>query len=356
MMSSGRIRLICAGLALSVLAACASFACGEGAPSGTSGALKLTLGAYTTPREAYREIIPLFQAQWHERTGQTVTFEQSYLSSGAQSRAIIEGFEADIAALSLEADFERIARAGLITHDWRAKPYGGMVSNSIVVIGVRQGNPLNIRDWGDLARPGLNVLTPNPQTSGGAMWNILALYGAALRGRVTVNAGHSTVPANDEAAATEFLKAVLRNVSVMDKSARASLLNYEKGIGDVVITYENEILVGRRHGQTYEYVIPQSTLLIENPVAVVDVYADKHGAREAAEAFVAFLFTPEAQAIFARHGLRSPNPQAAAAAQFPPVADLFTIAFFNGWAEAMPKYFGEQGVYTRALAEVQQQR
>jgi sulfate transport system substrate-binding protein len=337
-------------LALSLLAACA-------APTNSTpdNAIKLTLGAYTTPREAYGELIPLFQEQWREKTGQAVTFEESYLGSGAQSRAIVEGFEADIAALSLEADIERIAKAGLITHDWKTKPHGGMVSNSIVVIGVRAGNPLNIRDWADLARPGLNVLTPNPQTSGGAMWNILALYGAALRGQV------AGVAADDEAAATEFLKAVLRNVSVMDKGARDSIINFEKGIGDVIITYENEILVGRTNGQTYDYVIPQSTILIENPIAVVDVYADQHGVRAAADAFVEFLFTPEAQIIFAKHGLRSPDPQvtversafAATAAQYPPVADLFTIAYFNGWAEATPKYFGEQGVYTQAIADVQ---
>lgn len=343
-------RLLVVTLGLSLLAACAAPTTPAASPTGVSaGAIKLTLGAYTTPREAYGELIPLFQEQWREKTGQTVTFEESYLGSGAQSRAIVEGFEADIAALSLEADIERITKAGLITHDWKAKPYGGMVSDSIVVIGVRAGNPLNIRDWADLARPGLNVLTPNPQTSGGAMWNILALYGAALRGQV------AGVPADDEAAATDFLKSVLKNVSVMDKSARDSIINYEKGIGDVIITYENEILVGRKNGQTYDYVIPQSTILIENPIAVVDVYADKHGVRAAADAFVAFTFTPEAQTIFAKYGLRSPDPQVAqaTAAEYPPVADLFTIAYFNGWAEATPKYFGEQGVYTQAIADVQ---
>ncbi len=141
-------------------------------------------GAYTTPREAYREIIPLFQQYWKEKTGQEVTFEESYLGSGAQSRAIVEGFEADVAALSLEADIDSIAEAGLITHDWHSLPHNGMVSTSVVAFAVRPGNPKGIHDWGDLATPGLKLLTPNPKTSGGAMWNVLALYGAARRGYV----------------------------------------------------------------------------------------------------------------------------------------------------------------------------
>jgi sulfate transport system substrate-binding protein len=322
------------------------------APSGSEtgkGQVKLVLGAYTTPREAYGELIPIFQKQWKEKTGQDVVFEESYLGSGAQSRAIVEGFEADIAALSLEADINRIEKAGQITHDWRTGPYKGMVSDSIAVIGVRKGNPEGIKDWADLAKPGLEVLTPNPKTSGGAMWNILALYGAALRGHV------EGVPKGDEAAAQKFLLDVLNNVTVLDKGARESITNYEKGVGDAIITYENEILVGRKSGQDYEYLIPKSTILIENPVAVVDEYVDKHGTRAAAEAFVNFLFTPEAQQVFAKYGLRSVDPEVAkaTAAQYPAVEDLFTIQQFGGWAKATPSVFGEDGVYTKALSQVQ---
>ena len=323
------------------------------APTGSEpgeGQVKLVLGAYTTPREAYAELIPMFQKQWKEQTGQDVVFEESYLGSGAQSRAIVEGFEADIAALSLEADINRIEKAGLITHDWRNGPAKGMVSDSIVVLGVRKGNPEGIKDWADLTKPGLEVLTPNPKTSGGAMWNILALYGAALRGHV------DGVPAGDEAAAQKFLLDVLNHVTVMDKGARESITNYEKGVGDAIITYENEILVGRNSGQDYEYVIPTSTILIENPVAVIDAYADKHGTRAAAEAFVNFLFTPEAQQVFAKYGLRSVDPAVAeaTASQYPAVDDLFTIAEFGGWAEATPKFFGDDGIYTQAVSQVQQ--
>jgi sulfate transport system substrate-binding protein len=320
----------------------------SGGNTQTGDDVQLTLAAYTTPREAYAQIIPAFQTFWKEKTGQTVTFEESYLGSGAQSRAVAEGFEADIVALSLEADVIRLEEAGLITHDWRSKPFGGMVSTSVVVFAVREGNPKNIQDWADLAQPGLEILTPNPKTSGGAMWNILALYGAATRGRV------EGITA-DDAGAQKFLLSVLQNVTVMDKGARESITNFEKGVGDVAITYENEVLVGQQNGQTYEYVIPSSTIQIVNPVAVVDAYADKHGTREVAEAFVDFLFTKEAQEIYANHGLRSLDPDVAEAtmATYPPIQDLFTIADFGGWKEATPTFFGEQGIFTKTVAQVQ---
>jgi sulfate transport system substrate-binding protein len=328
-------------------------ACGGSPSGGQAGnqSVKLILGAYTTPREAYGKLIPMFREQWKEQTGQDVEFEESYLGSGAQSRAIVEGFEADIAALSLEADVDRIVKAGLITHDWHSTPNKGMVSTSIVVFAVRKGNPKGIKDLADLAKPGVEVLTPDPKSSGGAQWNIMALYGAAIRGYV------QGVPKGDETAALNYLTAVLKNVTVMDKGARESITNFEKGIGDVIITYENEALVGHKSGQDYEFVIPRSTILIENPVAIVDTYVDKHGARKAAEAFVAFLFTPEAQQVFAEYGLRSVDPQVAktTAAQYPAVEDLFTIADFGGWSDVTTRFFGDDGIYTRAIAQVQSQ-
>lgn len=314
----------------------------------TGGEVKLTLAAYTTPREAYAEIIPLFQADWKQKTGQTVTVEESYQGSGAQSRAVVEGFEADVVALSLEADVNRIEDAGLITHDWRSEPLGGMVSTSAVAFAVREGNPKNIQDWADLVQPDLEILTPNPKTSGGAMWNVLGLYGAAKRGHVE---GFTA----DDAGAQDFLLSVLQNVSVMDKAARESITNFEKGIGDVAITYENEVLVGQQAGLNYELVLPSSTIRIDNPVAVVDTYVDKHGTREVAEAFVDFLFTKEAQEIFAKHGLRSPDPEVAQATaeQYPPIEDLFTIDEFGGWKEATPTFFGDDGIFYKIFAQVQ---
>ncbi len=334
---------------ISLLAACGGPANSNNSSSGNAP-IKLVLGAYTTPREAYGELIPMFAKQWKEKTGQEVTFEESYLGSGAQARAIIEGFEADVAALSLDGDIKKIADAGLITNDWHTLPHNGMVSTSIVAFAVRKGNPKNIHDWADLAQPGLQILTPNPKTSGGAQWNILALFGAALRGKI------KGVPANDEKAATDFLKSVLKNVTVFDKGARESITNFEAGTGDVAITYENEVLVGQQAGKDYELVIPTSTILIENPVSVVDTYVNKHGTRTAAEAFVQFLFTKEAQQVFAKHGLRSLDPDVAIATkdQYPPVADLFTITDqFGGWAKATPKYFGDDGIYTQAITEIQ---
>lgn len=346
-------------LAASLLAACGSPAAAPAgqetaAPSGGQAAsqgepLKLILGAYTTPREAYQELIPMFQKQWKEKTGQDVVFEESYLGSGAQSRAIVEGFEADIAALSLEADIDRIEKAGLITHDWKDGPTKGMVSDSIVTFAVRPGNPKNIQDWDDLAQPGLEILTPNPKTSGGAMWNILSLYGAAKRGFI------EGVPKDDDAAAQEFLLKVLNNVTVMDKGARESITNYEKGVGDLAITYENEVLVGQKSGQDYDLVIPRSSILIENPVAVIDAYVDKHGTREAAEAFVAFLFTREAQEVISKYGLRSVDPEVlkATASQYPEMEDLFTIDYFGGWDNATPDFFGDDGIYVQTVGQIQ---
>lgn len=336
-------------LILLVIMVCSACSNSGGGDDVSEDQITLILAAYTTPREAYSEIIPLFQAYWEQETGQQVIFEESYQGSGAQSRAVVEGFEADIVALSLEADVVRIQEAGLITHDWKVGKFNGMVSTSIVAFAVRPGNPLNIQDWDDLAQPGVEILTPNPQTSGGAMWNVLALYGAAVRGQI------KNIPADNPDAAAAFLEEVLRNVTALDKSARDSIINFENGIGDVAITYENEVLVGRLSGQTYELVIPESTILIENPVAVVDANVDAHGTREAAEAFVSFLFTQEAQEIFSQYGLRAvdPNVAAARAEDYPPVSDLFSIDFFGGWDQATPEFFGENGIFTQAILRVQ---
>jgi len=335
-----------------LFATCALQGCGD--RSGKSGnKVTLVLGGYTTPREAYgKALIPAFQKYWKEKTGQNVEFQESYQGSGAQSRAIVGGFEADIAALSLEGDIDKIAEAGLINHDWKSKPNRGMVSTSIVAIAVRQGNPKGIKDWPDLAQPGLNVLTPDPKTSGGAQWNINAIYGAALR-------GFAGVPKDDKTAAAEFLKSILRNVSIMDKGARESITNFEKGVGDVAITYENEFIVARQSGQTYDYQVPRSTILIENPVALIDKYVDKHGVREAAEAFIDFLWTQEAQRGYAKYGLRPVVPTAVPGelmAQFPAVQDLWKIDYLGGWKKVAEEIYGPQGVYSRIIEELRKSR
>jgi sulfate/thiosulfate transport system substrate-binding protein len=220
----------------------------------------------------------------------------------------------------------------------------------VVALAVRKGNPKGIKDWHDLARSGIEVLTPNPRTSGGAMWNIVAIYGAAKRGFV------NGVAKDDEAAALAFLTSVLKNVTAMDKGARESITNFEQGVGDVAITYENEILVGQRHSQNYEMVLPRSTVLIENPVALIDGYVDKHGTRAAAEAFVAYLFEPEAQKIFAEYGLRSVDAgvRDATASKFPKVEDQWSIDLLGGWKKVTKDLFGEgTGVYSKAIESAQ---
>jgi sulfate transport system substrate-binding protein len=300
------------------------------------------LGAYTTPREAYsRSILPAFREHWKKKTGEDVRFEESYLGSGAQSRAIIAGFEADIAALSLEPDVQKIADAGLISHPWKQEAREGMVTRSIVVIGVRPGNPKNVRDWIDLARTDIEVLTPNVRTSGGAMWNVLAITGAVSRGHVQ----GATDP-------VVFLGSVLQRVRIMDKGARESMISFEQGLGDAVITYENEVLVARGSGENYDYVTPSSTILIENPIAVVDEWAKKHGNEVIAREFVRFVVLPESQRAFAQYGLR-PVDEAAGKetdAKLPHPADLFTIQDLGGWSKVQSDVFDAGATYDKAFA------
>jgi sulfate/thiosulfate transport system substrate-binding protein len=314
--------------------------------SNAQGSSSLTLGAFSTPSEAYAKIIPLFQSYWKQQDKQDISFKQSYLGSGAQSRAIINGFQADVAALSLAPDIDAISKAGLITHDWTKTSTNGMVSDSIVAFAVRQGNPKNIHDWADLAKPGIKILTPDPKTSGGAQWNILALYGAALRGQVT------GVPKDDKTAALHFLIAILKNVIAFDKDARTSITNFESGIGDVSITYESEVLVARQAGKTSDLVVPTSTILIENPVAVVDSYVNKHGTRKAAEAFVNFLTTQQAQEVFAGEGLRSVNQTVAqeTSKDHPAVSDLWKVDYLGGWKNISSTIFNTGGIYDQAIA------
>jgi sulfate transport system substrate-binding protein len=325
----------------------ALFGCGRSSGAGDRGGpLVLTLAAYTTPREVYsQEILPGFARAYEASHHRRVELRESYLASGAQSRAVVGGFEADVLALSLEPDVARVKAAGLVTHDWKAGERAGIVSRSIVVIGVRKGNPLGIHDWDDLARPGVEVLTPNVRTSGGAMWNVAAIYGAALR-------GHTSAAANDEGAAIELLARIFRNVKTMDRSGRGSMLTFERGVGDAIITYENEILVGQRDGHDYEYVVPRSTLSIENPVAVVDAYAARHGVTDAARAFVAYLFTAPPQRAFAAYGYRPVLPSVIAETRdrFPAPEDLFTVRDLGDWASLDARLFAAGAAYDRALA------
>jgi sulfate transport system substrate-binding protein len=307
-------------------------------PSGGKKAT-LTLAAYTVAQEAYQKtIIPAFQAYWKKKTGEDVDFTQTYEASGTQARNIANGLEADVAALSLEGDINRIEKAGLITHDWKKGPRKGMVTYSVVAIATRKGNPKGIKDWADLAKPGVQVLTPNPKTSGGAKWNVLAMYGAGLG------------PAKNAPAAFDLLKGVRKNIAVMDKSGRESFSTFEHGMGDAAVTYENEALRALADRPDYELILPPATVLIENPVAVVDKYADGHGVRKVAEAFVEFLYSDEAQRAFAKNHFRPVKPEIARefASQYPQPKRLFTVADLGGWSKVDSTIFNNGGVWDRA--------
>jgi sulfate/thiosulfate-binding protein len=332
--------------------ALAATACGgaEGSTS-ASGECQLpevptiTFAAYSTPREVYGKIIPAFQEQWKEdHNDQSVIFQESYGGSTTQSQNVINGFEADIVALSLAPDVEAITDEGLITHDWTEAPDEGMVSTSIAVLDVRPGNPDGIQDFDDIAQSGVEVLTPDPASSGGARWNLVAAWGAAMRGY----AGNEK---EDEVGAGQLVSDILNNVIVFDKTARDSIKNFEAGNGDVAITYENEILTAQEAGLEDEMVIPPSTVLIQNPVAVVDEYADKHCVREVAEAFVEFLHTDEAKELYTTVGfLRSTDPAEAqkGGEGFPEIKDLWTVDEFGGW-EFFNEQFESGGVFSDAL-------
>jgi sulfate transport system substrate-binding protein len=291
-----------------------------GRQSAAADGVTLTLVAYSTPREAYEAIIPLFQ---QTEAGADVDFETSYGSSGEQSRAVEAGLEADVVALSLEPDITRLVGAGLVAEDWNADEYKGMVTDSVVVFAVRQGNPENIRTWDDLVREGVEVITPNPATSGGAKWNIMAAYGAQLK------LGKS------EEEAIAYLEQLFAHISVQDKSARESLQTFLGGKGDVLIAYENEVVTAQQAGETIEYVIPEQTILIENPIAVVTESENQ----DQANAFVAFLRSPEAQEVFAAKGYRPVLAEVLAAHTYLAPAALFTIADLGGWAAVDEKFF-----------------
>jgi sulfate/thiosulfate transport system substrate-binding protein len=326
---------------LAVVVACGG---GDNATAKKTATRTLTIGAYTTPREAYgRSILPAFAREWRGAAAESLRFETSYQGSGAQARAIVAGFEADVAALSLEPDLQTLEKAHLITRDWRTGPTAGIITRSIVVIGVRPGNPKNIKSWDDLRRPGIQVVMPNPKTSGGAMWNVLAMYGASLR-------GFTSAPKSDSAAAERLVRDVVHNVAIMDKGAREAMLTFESGVGDATITYENEVLVAKQSGKKMDYVVPNGTIVIENPVAVVDAYADRHGNRKAADAFVKFLTTDSAQAAFEQFGLRRATGETSGLPPLP--ASAFTIRDLGGWKQVTPAVFGPGGVFERATNSV----
>jgi sulfate/thiosulfate transport system substrate-binding protein len=300
----------------------AASGCGGVNEAGAGGNDRVSLAAYSTPREVYEELIPAFEKT---PAGKGVTFDQSYGASGEQSRAVEAGLPADVVAFSLELDVTRLVDAGLVASNWADPQFKGMVSRSVVVLAVRKGNPKDIHGWDDLTREGVEVITPNPFTSGGARWNVMAAYGAQLEQGKT----------HDEA--VDYLGELFHHVSVQDKSARESLQTFAGGKGDVLIAYENEAVTAQQKGEDLEYVIPDQTILIENPIAVT-----KSGGA-AARAFVRYLRTPAAQEVFGEKGYRSIRDDLVDPAKYPIPTDLFTIADLGGWPDVSDRFFDRDG-------------
>jgi sulfate transport system substrate-binding protein len=294
-------------------------ACGAGSADSGSPKVTLALVAYSTPQAAYEALIKAFQAT---PEGRNVTFTRSFGASGDQSRAVEQGLKADIVAFSLEPDMTRLVKAGLVAEEWNADATKGMITDSVVVIATRKGNPKGLKDWDDLTKEKVEVITPNPFTSGGARWNVMAGYGAKS------NKG------SDQAAGVAYLKALFRNVPVQDDSARKSLQTFTGGKGDAIIAYENEAIFAQRNRQEIEYTVPGSTILIENPIAVAK--KSEHPAE--AKAFLAFLHSPAGQKIFADNGYR-PVGQTVPGTNFPTPAQLFTIKDLGGWSKVNKDFF-----------------
>jgi sulfate/thiosulfate transport system substrate-binding protein len=315
-------RPTCAVPALGLLAALAMLAlvaAGCGGSSSSSGS-KLTLAAYSTPKEAYAQVIPAFEKT---AAGKGVKFDQSYGASGEQERAVEGGLPADVVALSLEPDVTKLVKAGLVDKNWNRDPYHGFVTDSIVVFEVRKGNPKQIRTWDDLVKPGVDVISPNPFTSGGAKWNISAAYGAQLaQGR-------------SPAQALDYLRKLFKSISVLDKSAREAGQTFSSGKGDVLIAYENEAITAQQKGERVDFVRPDQTILIENPAAVVN----KTKSRNKAQAFVDFLHSDPAQRIFAAKGYRPVVTQLLDKNRYPDPPGLFDVGRLGGWSKVNDDLF-----------------
>ena len=309
--------------------------------AGRGKSLELLNVSYDPTREFYQAFNQAFAKAYQAKTGQSVTIQQSHGGSGKQARSVIDGLAADVVTLALAADIDALhANGSLVPADWQKRfPNNSSPYTSTINFLVRKGNPKGIKDWDDLIKPGVAVITPNPKTSGGARWNLLAAWGYALK-----------KSGGDESKAKEFVTKLYKNVPVLDSGARGATTTFvQRGLGDVLIAWENEAYLSLKEfgSDKFEIVYPSTSILAEPPVAVVDKVVDKKGTREAATAYLEYLYSPEGQEIAARNFYRPRSAQVLQkhASQFPKL-DLFTVAeVFGGWSKAQPKFFGDGGVF-----------
>jgi len=334
-----------ATLALGTLALAALISCGRGGSGAGGSRLTLRNVSYDPTRELYVEFNAAFTRYWQGKTGQQVRVEQSHGGSGTQARSVIEGNAADVVTLALAADIDAIAATGrLLPVNWQSLlPDNSSPYTSTIVFVVRKGNPKGIHDWGDLVHPGVGVITPNPKTSGGARWNYLAGWAWA----------HAQ-PGGDDARAREFLRRLYANVPVLDAGARGATTTFvHNGLGDVLLTWENEAMLAVREvgADKLEIIVPSVSVLAEPPVAVVERVALRHGTREVARAYLDYLYSKEGQEIIARHYYRPRDPEVAAryAERFPQLK-LATVADFGGWAIVQRTHFSDGGVFDQISA------
>jgi sulfate transport system substrate-binding protein len=333
-----------------LLALAASVFIGGAGNAAQAAEVTLLNVSYDPTRELYNDFNKSFAEYWKKKTGDTVKINQSHGGSGRQARSVIDGLAADVVTLALAADIDAIAANGkLLPVNWEERlPDHSAPYTSTIVFLVRKGNPKNIKDWGDLTRPGIGVITPNPKTSGGARWNFLAAWAFAKK-----------QPGGSDATAKEFVRKLFKNVPVLDTGARGSTTTFaQRGIGDVAISWENEAWLATKElgpdtgGPLFEIVIPSVSILAEPSVAVVDKVVLRRGTRTVAEEYLKYLYTPEGQEIAARNYYRPRNPQVAAKhAELFPKLDLVTIKDFGGWAKAQKEHFGEGGTFDQIQAQ-----
>ncbi|WGV24945.1 sulfate ABC transporter substrate-binding protein [Halotia branconii] len=354
----GFVSLFLIGTALSVaLAACsggnvsnsnsAAQTPGASPVSANKQNVELTLVSFAVTKAAHEAIIPKFVEKWKQEHNQTVTFNPSYGGSGSQTRAVIDGLEADVVHLALALDTQKIEKAGLIQPGWQKEvPNDGIVSKSVAAIVTRPGNPKGVKTWADLEKDQVKLITADPKTSGIARWNFLALWNSVIK------------TGGNEAKATEFVTKIYNNVPLLTKDAReATDAFFKQGQGDVLINYENEIIFAQQKGQKIDYVIPDVNISIDNPIAVVDKNVDKHGTREVAEAFVKYLYTPEAQQEFVKWGFRPVNETVIqtkeVADKYPKVKTLSTVQNYGGWDAVQNKFFADGALFDQIQAQKQ---